>query len=122
MRILSTLERKTKEAIAPVARAGGLSTEPDPEMFTLADALAVDMPWAEFLAATQSITEQYIPLYVRIGELDPSEQPASDLLVAHEVALRAFARGRAGRGHGDVARLHQRAGPHALEPTGLRDG
>jgi hypothetical protein len=92
MRVLSTLERKTKEAIAPSLERAGLSTEPDPEMFTLADALAVDMPWAEFLAATQSITEQYIPLYVRIGELDPSEQPASDLLVAHEVALRAFAR------------------------------
>ena len=92
MRVLSTLERKTKEAIAPSLERAGLSTEPDPEMLTLADALAVDMPWSEFLAATQSITEQYIPLYVRIGELDPSEQPASDLLVAHEAALRAFAR------------------------------
>ncbi len=92
MRVLSTLERKTKEAIAPSLERAGLSTDADPEMLALADALAVDMVWTEFLAATESITKQYIPLYVRIGELDPSEQPASDLLVAHEAALRAFAR------------------------------
>jgi hypothetical protein len=92
MRVLSTLERKTKEAIVPSLERAGISTEPDPEMLALADTLAVDVEWSEFLAATQSITEQYIPLYERIGELDPSEQPASVLLVAHEAALRAFAR------------------------------
>ena len=43
-------------------------------------------------ARLEAITEQYIPLYRRIGELDPSEQGVSDLLVAHEAALRAFAR------------------------------
>jgi hypothetical protein len=92
MRVLSTLERKTKEAIVPSLERAGISTEPDPEMLALADTLAVDVEWSEFLAATQSITEQYIPLYERIGELDPSEQPASVLLVAHEAALRAFSR------------------------------
>jgi hypothetical protein len=91
MRVLSTLERKTKEAIAPALQRAGLSTDPDPEMLALADALAVDMPWADFLGATASITEQYIPLYERIGELDPSETAASVLLVAHEAALRDFA-------------------------------
>jgi hypothetical protein len=92
MRVLSTLERRTKEAIAPAMTRAGLSTEPDPEMFTLADALAQGVAWQDFLAATESITEQFIPLYRRIGELDPSEQESSDLLVAHEAALRAFAR------------------------------
>jgi hypothetical protein len=92
LRRLSTLERRTKQAIAPALARAGLSTAPDPEMQTLAEALAVDMPWADFLAATEAITEQFIPLYRRIGELDPSEQDASDLLVAHEAALRAFAR------------------------------
>ena len=92
MRVLSTLERRTKEAIAPSLERAGISTDPDPEMFTLADALSQGVAWDAFLDATQSITEQYIPLYRRIGELDPSEQPASDLLVAHEAALRAFAR------------------------------
>jgi hypothetical protein len=92
MRLLSELERRTKEAIAPAMVRAGLSTEPDPEMLTLADALSQGVAWEDFLGATAAITEQYIPLYRRIGELDPSEQECSDLLVAHEAALRAFAR------------------------------
>jgi hypothetical protein len=92
MRVLSTLERRTKEAIAPAMERAGLSTAPDPEMLSLAEALAVDIPWKDFLGATEAITQQYIPSYERIGELDPSEREASDLLVAHEAALRAFAR------------------------------
>lgn len=92
LRVLSALERRTKEAIAPAMGRAGLSTEPDPEMLTLAEALAVPIPWEDFLGATEAITQQYIPLYERIGELDPSEREASDLLVAHEAALRAFAR------------------------------
>ena len=31
-------------------------------------------------------------MYRRIGELDPTETEASELLVAHELALREFAR------------------------------
>ncbi len=92
MRVLSTLERKTKEAIVPSLERAGLSTEPDPEMFTLAEALSAGIAWADFLAATEAITAQYIPLYERIGELDPAERAASELLVGHEAALRAFAR------------------------------
>jgi hypothetical protein len=92
MRVLSKLERRTKEAIAPALARAGLSTEPDPEMFTLADALSQGVAWEDFLGATAAITEQFIPLYRRIRELDPSEQECSDLLVAHEAALRAFAR------------------------------
>jgi hypothetical protein len=92
MRVLSDLERRTKEAIAPALDRAGISTEPDPDMFVLADALSQGVAWIDFLDATQSITEQYIPLYQRIGELDPTEQASSDLLVAHEAALRSFAR------------------------------
>jgi hypothetical protein len=93
MRVLSMLERKTKEAIAPSLERAGLSTEPDPEMATLAQSLAaLEMGWTDFLSATEAITVQYIPLYQRIGELDSSEREASGLLVAHEAALRSFAR------------------------------
>jgi hypothetical protein len=92
MRVLSTLERRTREAIAPSMERAGLPTAADPEMLTLGEALAQDVGWDDFLRATEAITQQYIPLYQRIGELDPSEQDASDLLVAHEAALRAFAR------------------------------
>ena len=35
------------------------------------------MSWTDFLAATEAITAQYIPLYERIGELDPSEREPS---------------------------------------------
>jgi hypothetical protein len=91
MRVLATLERKTKEAIAPALERAAISTDPDPAMLELADALAVDVTWAAFMSATVEITKQYIPLYERIGELDPTESAASELLVAHEVALRAFA-------------------------------
>jgi hypothetical protein len=93
MRVLATLERRTREAIVPAMERAGLSTEPDPEMLTLADALAAgDVEWDGFLAATEAITVQYIPLYERIGELDPTERAAAELLVAHEAALRSFAR------------------------------
>lgn len=92
VRMLATLECRTKEAIAPALRRAGISTDADPEMFTLADALSAGVAWADFLAATEAVTAQYVALYERIGELDPSEREASDLLVAHEEALRAFAR------------------------------
>jgi hypothetical protein len=95
MRVLSSLERRTKEAIEPSVERAGLPTEPDADMVTTAEALApgaLAMGWAELMATLPPITEQYIPLYERIGELDPSEQAASELLVAHEKALRDFAR------------------------------
>jgi hypothetical protein len=91
VRVLATLERRTKEAIAPSLERAGLSTEPDPEMLTVADALSTGLAWEDLLAVTPPVTEQYLPLYRRIGELDPAEREAADLLVAHEQALRAFA-------------------------------
>ena len=92
MRVLSTLERRTKEAMVPSMQRAGLPTAPDPEMLSLGAALSEGVEWDDFLRATEEITKQYIPLYRRIGELDPSEQDTADLLVAHEAALRAFAR------------------------------
>jgi hypothetical protein len=44
------------------------------------------------LRSVLSVTEQFIPLYQRIGELQAAERESADLLVAHEVALRDFAR------------------------------
>ena len=32
MRVLATLERRTKEATAPALERAGISTDPDPEM------------------------------------------------------------------------------------------
>jgi hypothetical protein len=95
MRALATLERKTKEAAAPALRRAGLSTEPDPEMVSLATALVeatAQMPWNDIMGSFGPITSQYRAMYARIGELDPSEKETSDMLVAHELALASFAR------------------------------
>jgi hypothetical protein len=93
MRTLATLERRTKEAVAPALERAGISTGPDPETEALATALlpgALALSWAELMATVGPITAQYIPLYQRIGELSPEERETADLLVAHEEALRDF--------------------------------
>ncbi len=94
MRVLATLERRTKEAIAPALERAGLSTEPDPDSLSTAEALAgvATTPWNDLLATFEPITSQFCAMYRRIGELDPAERAASELLVAHELALRNFAR------------------------------
>jgi len=94
MRVLAMLERRTKESIAPALERAGLSTEPDPESLSTAEALsgAAATPWKDLLATFEPITSQFCAMYRRIGELDPSESEASELLVAHELALRDFAR------------------------------
>jgi hypothetical protein len=90
MRMLATLECRTKEATAPALERAGISTEPDPETALIPGALA--MSWIDLMGTIGPITQQYIPLYQRIGELSPAEQDTADLLVAHEEALRDFAR------------------------------
>ena len=94
MRVLAELERRTKEAVAPALERAGLSTAPDDESLRNAEALAgaATMPWKDLMATFEPITSQFCAMYRRIGELDTSEKETSDLLVAHELALRAFAR------------------------------
>ena len=107
MRTVATLERRTKEATAPALERAGVSTDPDPDMQVMATALlpgALAMTWSELMGTIGPITEQYIPLYRRIGELSPDEGETAELLVAHEVALRAFAAAEiAGDGAGSLA-------------------
>jgi hypothetical protein len=93
MRTLATLERRTKEAVAPALERAGVSTDTDPETQALAAALlagALALSWGELMATFGPITAQFIPLYQRIGELSPAERETSNLLVAHEEALRDF--------------------------------
>ncbi len=94
MRVLAALERRTKEEVAPAVARAGVSTDPDPEMLAGAESLAPSLAgsWEQLMEATVPVTAQFIPLYVRLAELDPSERTAADLLVAHEEALAAFAR------------------------------
>ena len=94
MRVLAELERRTKEAVAPALERAGLSTAPEDESLQTAEALAgaAVTPWKDLMATFAPITSQFCAMYRRIGELDPSEKETSDLLVAHELALVAFAR------------------------------
>ncbi len=95
MRVLSELERRTKEAAAPALVRAGVDTAPDPEILSTAAALVPDaaaMGWEALMVSFEPITSQYIPLYQRVGELNPAEREISELLVAHERALCAFAR------------------------------
>jgi hypothetical protein len=114
MRVLSTLERKTKEAIVPALERAGISTDPDPGMVSAAEALVeatASVPWLDVMGSFEAITTQYTALYVRIGELDPAERETSELLVAHEQALQEFGRRElAGDGAGSLTRIE--ALPH----------
>jgi hypothetical protein len=92
---LALLERRTREALVPVMERSGLPTDPDPQ--TVADTktitdMAASMSWVDLWASGESITTQFLGLYRRIGELADTEQEAAVLLVAHEEALRDFAR------------------------------
>ena len=110
MRVLATLELRTKEAVAPALERAGIPTASDPEMLALAEALVPDSatrPWEEVMRSLEAITGQFIPLYQRIGELSPSERDTADLLVAHEEALRDFARAElAGEGSTSLGQVN----------------
>jgi hypothetical protein len=95
MEVLRRLEANTKEACAPAMIRHGLSTDPDPQTVSDAQALgdvAATLPWADFLGAFESITTQFLALYRRIGQVAAADAAESELLVAHEEALREFAR------------------------------
>jgi hypothetical protein len=95
MEVLTRLEARTREACAGAMERNGLSSEPDAQ--TVSDALAlgdvvVTIPWLDFLGAFESITTQFLALYERIGDVAAADKAESELLVAHEIALREFAR------------------------------
>jgi len=95
MEMLALLERRTKEAIVPALERAGISTDADPETLQSAEALAevsAALDWSDIVGSIEPITLQYLEMYTRIGQLDPTEQAAADLLVAHEKALREFGR------------------------------
>jgi hypothetical protein len=118
MRVLSTMEQVTKEAlVAPLQRAG-ISTEPDPDVVAAAESFAeamAAMSWIELVSSFEPVTSQYATMYAHIGELDPSEQATSDLLVAlwpsGPLGLWAFGR-REGSGRGEESLTEVLALPH----------
>jgi hypothetical protein len=95
LELLTQLEVKTREACVPAMIRNGLSSEPDAKTVTDAKALgeaAATIPWTDFLGAFESITTQFVALYTRIGEVAEADGVEVELLVAHEQALKEFAR------------------------------
>ena len=95
MELLTRLEARTREACVPAMLRNGLSTEPDGQTVSEAKALGevvVNLDWTDFMSAFEAITTQFIALYERIGELAVADKAESEILVAHEIALREFAR------------------------------
>ena len=95
LELLRLLEARTREACVPAMERNGLSTDPDPQTVKDAEALAeavAPLPWSDFMGAFESITTQFLALYRRIGEISEADRVESTLLVAHEEALRDFAR------------------------------
>jgi hypothetical protein len=95
MEILSLLEARTKEACVPALDRNGLSSAPDTQ--TVRDAMAlgealISIDWLDFLATFEAITTEFLALYERIGQVSPADKVEAELLVAHEIALREFAR------------------------------
>jgi len=95
LNVLALLERRTREALVPVMERSGLPTDPDPKTVsdttTITDVAAL-MSWEDLWVSGEAITTQFLALYRRIAELTETEQAAAELLVAHEEALRDFAR------------------------------
>ena len=109
LEVLTTLERRTKEAMVPAMERHGVSTERDPGSVHAAEVLVeatATMAWSDVWASTEAITAQFVALYERIGEVDPAERDIVTLLVAHERALCDFARKElAGEAEGSLAAI-----------------
>jgi hypothetical protein len=113
--VLQRLESRTRHALVSAMEHNGLGTDPDPDVVRDAEALAdavATSPWSDLMGAFEPITTQFIALYQRIGELAGEEdRTVAELLVAHEEALREFARRElSGRGEDSLVVIH--ALPH----------
>jgi hypothetical protein len=114
LEVLRLLEARTRQACVPAMERNGFPTDPDQKTVSDAEALAevaATLSWADFLGAFESITTQFLALYRRIGEVAVADKAESELLVAHEEALREFAR-RELAGHTDDSLALIEALPH----------
>ncbi|MGH9018990.1 MAG: hypothetical protein ACRDY1_14660 [Acidimicrobiales bacterium] len=95
MEMLANLEDRTRQACVPAMERHGFPTAPDEATVRDASALgeaAAGLGWTDFVGAFEAITTQFVALYERIGEVSAPDRAESELLVAHEHALREFAR------------------------------
>jgi hypothetical protein len=90
---LATLERCTKELLAPSMERLGIPTDPDQATLDVATALAADYDYAAMIASLPAVTGEYLGYYSRLRELVEEQDAGTvNLLIAHEMALELFAR------------------------------
>jgi hypothetical protein len=93
--VLRLLEARTRDACVPAMVRNGLPTEADPEVVSEAEGRAemgASLDWKDLMAFFEPITTEFLDLYRRIGEISEADRVESEILVAHEEALREFAR------------------------------
>ncbi len=92
LEVLTTLERCTKELLAPSMERLGISTVPDPAILdNVAKGTNFDYPG--MIKGLPGVTGQYLAYYARLRTLvEPRDGSVVDLLIAHEMALELFAR------------------------------
>lgn len=87
---LATLERSTKELLAPALERHGLPIEPDPSMLGFADTIT-DFDYQAMLESVPMVAAEYLTSYSRLRELcSPEDEGVVNLLIAHELALEVF--------------------------------
>lgn len=109
---LATLERCTKDLLAPSMVRLGIPTDPDEATLEVADALAADYDYPAMIASLPAVTGEYLGYYTSLRALvDEQDAGAVNLLIAHEMALELFAR-REVAGEKDTSLDPIRALPH----------
>ena len=89
---LVRLERCTKEMLVPYLRRHGLSTDPD-QGVVQAMAAIDSYDWTSMLEGVRPVAATFLAKYRRLAELvAPEDRPATEALVAHELALDDFCR------------------------------
>ena len=112
LQALATLERCTKELLAPSMERLGIPTDPDPASLEVAAALAADYDYPAMIGSLPAVTGEYLGYYTSLRALvDEQDAGAVNLLIAHEMALELFAR-REIAGEKDTSLDAIRALPH----------
>jgi hypothetical protein len=109
---LATLERCTKELLAPSMERLGIPTDPDEATLEVAKALSAEYDYPAMVSSLPAVTGEYLGYYSRLRELvDEKDSGAINLLIAHEMALELFAR-RESAGETETSLDPIRALPH----------
>jgi hypothetical protein len=92
VKVLTCLERSTKELLEPVIRRLGVPAEPDQAMVDAAGSVT-DVEYLPMLETFISAAAEYLGRYTRLRSLvGPSDASIVDQLIAHELAFELFAR------------------------------